>query len=119
MITLEEAKELYETVSNKEISTIKALEGGMVGMVFHITTNSEEDVGFKLYEKVVITEESVDDRIYGSNHQNLISAHTLLSDKSILTFDLLDLASKFWIQSFLFTNMKQFYKDLDILRINI
>lgn len=90
MITIEEAQELYEEVSSHEIRSIKTLEWWMAGMVFSIETELTGNIVFKLYKKAWEREETVDDRIYGSNYLNLRAAHKLLVDNNILTFELLE-----------------------------
>lgn len=91
MIDIKKAEELYKVIAQKELLNIKTLEGWMVGMVFQIQTSNNENVVLKLYEKKDSTEESIDDRVYGSCHKNLESAHRLLCNKGISTFDLLSI----------------------------
>lgn len=89
MITLKEAKGMFETETQTEVSDISVLEGGMAGMVFRVIDINQIEVVFKLYEKKDMTEEKVDDRVYGSNHQNLQSTYTLLQEKGVPTFKLI------------------------------
>ena len=89
MITLEKAKNIFELLENRTVINITVLKGGYAGDVFKISTDQGSQV-LKLYEKEDTDVESTDDRVYGSNHANLQSAHALLKQNDISTFELLN-----------------------------
>lgn len=84
MITLTEATELFEKTMNKKALHTSLLHGGVVGITVRIDT---DDHAYVLkYNAKLQREETVDDRVYGSNPRNFDAAHALLLEHKIPTF---------------------------------
>lgn len=81
-----EAAALFNSYIQKDITDISVLIGGMVGDVFKIDTI---DQSYVLKLDVKSSEvETLDDRVYGSNRDNLLPTYELLQERGIATFEL-------------------------------